>query len=234
MAKGDRLGIIFIGGEGPEPEQCRILVEEQETPLVAAADSGLFAAEAAGMRPRWIIGDMDSLGSGGTARLAAYGADQILRYPPDKDYTDTELAVSALWERGCTRIWLVGGGGGRVDHLFAIRALFEREKTPERWISRDDIWRLEGPGEFTRVSRPGEGDCPVSVFPLGTGPWKAESSGLAWPLAGLPWSRGFFGISNTAPGGGFTIRAIEGRFMLILPFSLCLYSPDVSLPGNNL
>jgi thiamine pyrophosphokinase len=220
MTKGDRLGIVFIGGEGPDPEQCRILVEEQEAPLVAAADSGLFAAEAAGLRPRWIVGDMDSLGPDGKARLAAYDADRIVHYPPDKDYTDTELALSLLWERGCTRIWLIGGGGGRVDHLFAIRSLFEREKTPERWISRDDIRRLEGPEDFTRVPRPGEGECPVSVFPLGTGPWKAESSGLAWPLEGLPWRRGFFGISNRAPGGRFTVRALEGRFMIILPFSL--------------
>ncbi|MDR2210133.1 MAG: thiamine diphosphokinase [Spirochaetaceae bacterium] len=221
MIKGERLGIAFIGGEGPGPEQSRTLVTEQkEEPLIVAADSGLLAAEAAGLNPRWIVGDMDSLGPAGERRLALYGAERILRYPPDKDYTDTELALSMLVEGGCTRIWLIGGGGGRIDHLFAIRALFEREKPPERWISREDIRCLEGPGELIRAVPPAAPvkDCTVSVFPLGTGPWRADSSGLTWPLGGLAWDRGRFGISNRAPQGTFTIRALQGRFMVILPF----------------
>jgi thiamine pyrophosphokinase len=254
----DRLGIVFTGGEGPD--RCRAILEaaraEHGTPLVAAADSGLSAAEAAGIEPDWIIGDMDSVDAG---RLAAYGPDRILRYPADKDYTDTELAVSLLREKGCRRIWIAGGGGGRIDHLFAIRSLFEREQPPERWLtSREDIRCLQSPGalECTFVperaglperavlpeyapagtarraadpaapqtaaagprSSPRDGSFrPVSVFPLGTGPWKAASRGLKWSLTGLIWDRGFFGVSNEAPEGAFTIYAEKGSFLVILP-----------------
>jgi thiamine pyrophosphokinase len=58
----------------------------------------------------------------------------------------------------------------------------------------------------------------VSVFPLGQGPWDAESEGLRWPLAGLPWDRGFFGISNVAEAR-FALRAKKGRFLVILPLA---------------
>jgi len=40
---------------------------------------------------------------------------------------------------------------------------------------------------------------------------------LKWPLKGLPWDRGFFGLANVAPNGEFSIKAEEGRFMVIIP-----------------
>jgi thiamine pyrophosphokinase len=249
----DQLGIVFTGGEGPDRPRA-VLEEawaESKTPLVAAADSGLFSVEAAGMRPDWIVGDMDSIGVPGSpaggirdsagSRLAAYRPEQIFRYPADKDYTDTELAVSLLREKGCNRIWIVGGGGGRIDHLFAIRSLFERDQPPERWItSREDIRCLQSPGglEYTPAGNAGYGAAtqgspavgkqlpdrsnsgrpwPISVFPLAEGPWKAASRGLKWSLTGLVWERGFFGLSNEAQEGAFTIYAEKGSFMVILP-----------------
>jgi thiamine pyrophosphokinase len=275
MAYSDkaRLGIAFLGGEGPAPALIRSLLAagvpatdpadragdplavDCAGPLVAAADSGLLLAESAGFRPRWIIGDMDSLGAE-SERLASYPPAHVIRCPPDKDYTDTELAFSLLREQGCGEIWLVGGGGGRTDHLFALRSLFERDNPPARWISaREDIRCLEAgsgavPGElsFPPAEEPGDepetdlftgepetgplseepdgpdktgpGTGPISVFPLGAGPWKALSRGLKWPLDDLPWNRGFFGLSNEAPEGRFTIKALEGRFMVIAPLRM--------------
>jgi thiamine pyrophosphokinase len=204
-------GILFTGGEGPEPETSRRLAGGAA--LIAAADSGLRAAEAAGLRPDWIIGDMDSLDDPG--RLGKYPPGRVLRYPRDKDYTDTELAFSLLVEQGCDEIWLFGGGGGRIDHLFAIRALFERDPCPQRWITAgEDIYCLDAPGELALTPKAGS---PVSVFPLGDGPWEAQSRGLKWPLADLPWEPGFFGLSNEAAAGDFSIHADAGRFMVIIP-----------------
>jgi thiamine pyrophosphokinase len=215
-------GIAFIGGQGPSPAICRRLVAEAGRSgglVIAAVDSGLAAAEEAGLRPDWIVGDMDSLGElpGGLSRLEKYPPERIRRCPRDKDHTDTEMALELLWEQGCGGIWLAGGGGGRIDHLFAIRALFERDTFPRRWITAaEDIRCVEAPAELTFAPEPPPGSL-VSVFPLGEGPWEAESRGLKWPLAGLPWSRGFFGVSNEAVDGGFSIRALSGRFMVTVP-----------------
>jgi thiamine pyrophosphokinase len=203
-------GIIFTGGEGPPPERARPITEGAA--IIVAADSGLGGAEAAGVRPDWIMGDMDSLDDPG--RLENYPPERILVYPRDKDYTDTELAFSFLVEKGCDEIWLIGGGGGRADHFFALRSLFEREPCPRGWITAGE--------ELVRLSAPEELSCSlesgglVSVFPLGGGPWEARSRGLVWPLEGLPWNRGFFGLSNRAEDGNFSIRAHIGKFMIVI------------------
>jgi thiamine pyrophosphokinase len=231
------LGIVFTGGEGPGPERARGLLEAAGElsgravpggggPLVAAADSGLVAAEAAGAVPDFVIGDMDSLAD--QTRLDGYAPDRVIRCARDKDYTDTEMALSLLREKGCDEIWLLGGGGGRTDHLFAVRSLFERESFPSRWFTAgEDIFCVEAPGELVypgggTASPESEGDWKnggglVSVFPLGGGPWEVSSRGLTWPLGGLDWNRGFFGVSNLAPDGEFSIRALRGRFLIIMP-----------------
>jgi thiamine pyrophosphokinase len=204
-------GIIFTGGDGPGPEKSRRLAAEAD--LIVAADSGLLAAEAAGLRPDWILGDMDSLDD--LRRLETYPPGRVLPYLRDKDYTDTELAFSFLLDKGCGEIWIIGGGGGRTDHLFAVRALFERELCPARWITAgEDMYCLNGPGELARTIAAGG---LLSVFPLGPGPWEARSGGLKWPLDGLSWNRGFFGLSNAAETGDFFIRAEAGRFLVIIP-----------------
>ena len=184
--------------------------------LLIAADSGLAAAESAGLRPDWIIGDMDSLDE--PSRLASYPPQRVIRHVADKDYTDTELAFLHALENGCDAIWIIGGGGGRIDHLFAIRSLFEREIFPRRWLTKAaDIRCIDAKNEQNELSLKLEKGAVVSVFPLGDKPWKAESSGLKWPLAGLHWNRGFFGLSNVAVDGEFSIKAQAGRFMAVLP-----------------
>jgi len=202
-------GVAFIGGEGPAGTLVPELVGTPD--LVVAADSGLIAAENAGYRPDWIVGDMDSLED--TSRLEAYPASRVLRFPRDKDDTDTELALRLLSAQGCDYRELVGGGGGRLDHLLALAALFDREDAPDRWLtSREDVRLIRG----TISIRVTPGSL-VSVFPAGSGPWQAESSGLRWPLDSVTWSRGAYGISNVAETGMVEVRVQSGRFLLILP-----------------
>jgi thiamine pyrophosphokinase len=209
-------GIIFTGGEGPDPRILkRILEEHAAEALLVAADSGLILAEAAGFRPDWIVGDMDSIG--GEDRLRSYPPEKVIRHVTDKDYTDTELALALLWEKGCDEAWIVGGGGGRIDHLFGIRDLFEREKFPHRWITAaEDIYCINSDaadGSLTMNLK--QGDV-VSVFPLGGGTWKAESKGLKWPLNNVHWERGLYGLSNVVVAEEIEVVAKQGRFMVIL------------------
>ena len=204
-------GIAFVGGSAPSRQALREIAECAD--LLVAADSGLVLCEDAGLEPDWILGDMDSLDDPG--RLEKYPADRVLRANADKDATDTELALAFLQEKRCNEVWLVGGGGGRLDHLFAIRAIFEREHPPHRWFpGSEDIRLLEAGRALTATLPPGS---LVSLFPLGTGPWAAESAGLKWPLGGLGWERGSAWISNVANEGAFEIRAVRGRFMIIMP-----------------
>ena len=204
-------GIVCAGGEGPGPEVLKKIAKGAD--LLAAADSGVAAAEGAGLKADWVIGDMDSLDDPG--RLEKYPQDRIVRFTHDKDFTDTELAIALLREKGCDEIWISGGGGGRIDHLFAIRSLFERDDPPDRWFPGTEEIRCLGDGRNLAAVLPA--GSRVSVFPLGREPWKAASTGLKWPLDGVAWEKGGFGISNVAVEGSFAIRSIQGRFMVFMP-----------------
>ena len=216
------LGIVFTGGKAPPPQMVRSLLNNLDSStLLVAADSGLDIAEKAGLKPHWIIGDMDSLDN--SARLDSYQKERIIRFPVDKDYTDTELAFSLLREKGFDDIWIIGGGGdSRIDHLFGIRSMLERDFYPSRWyLDTADIYCIEADSKIKNKNgtlnlelKPGS---VVSVFPLGPGPWKITSQALKWPLDNLQWSRGELSLSNIAQSGKIMLNSVQGRFMVLVP-----------------
>lgn len=65
-----------------------------------------------------VVGDWDSLDTSLVDWLVAAGAERI-RYPVDKDKTDSELAVDLIVDRGFRCAYLLGGLGKRVDHELA-------------------------------------------------------------------------------------------------------------------
>jgi thiamine pyrophosphokinase len=203
-------GIAITGGEGPRSEALKKLAKLAD--MIIAADSGLAACEEAGIAPDWIVGDMDSLDD--LKRLEKYPPERVVRHRSDKDFSDTELALSLLWEKGCGEVWLAGGGGGRTDHLLAIRSLFERQRAPDRWFTAgEEIFRLkEGQTRCVEATIGGV----VSVFVLGAGPWQAESNGLKWPLNNIVWESGGFSLSNVVQEAPFEIKSRKGNFLVIV------------------
>ena len=89
--------------------------------LYVAADSGIETAWRLGVAPDIIIGDFDSA----EASSLALFAGEIIRYPAEKDDTDSMLCVKYALGRGCKDIVIVGGTGGRIDHTLANLALLK-------------------------------------------------------------------------------------------------------------
>jgi thiamine pyrophosphokinase len=231
--------LLVTGGDAPPPE--RLAPRLGDFGLVCAADSGLDVLVDWGVEPDMIVGDMDSVSD--PALVARFPRAKLLIEPRDKDFTDTELGLYALAEGGADRIVLAGGGGGRLDHLLAIRALFER--APERaWRAASGIYARQRPrpaewhtarevvylvAEGTRLEVKAEPGSIVSVFPLAQGAQGMESEGLKWALRGLSWGPGDCGVSNLAPGGGFRVWAGKGDLLVALALSRPL--PPGSGPG---
>ena len=156
-----------------------------------------------------MVGDMDSISD--PAILDHYPG--TIRHPTDKDETDTEIGIRELRARGYQRILLIGGGGGRLDHLLAIRALFENPWGQDEWLThRERVVRISEPTSFAVPS-----GCTVSVFPLSTGASGMSSIGLKWPLAGLCWGPGEFGVSNRAIEPEVTISPGASPVLVVLP-----------------
>jgi thiamine pyrophosphokinase len=112
--------VVVIGGDALSSAVVASLPPEA---LCVAADSGLDHAIVAGLTPSILVGDCDSISAAGLQWATDHDVE-ILAFPPDKDFTDTELALQAALEHGATTITMVSGGGDRLDHtLGAITAL---------------------------------------------------------------------------------------------------------------
>lgn len=112
---------ILLGGD---LIRTPLLDRQIEGTRVIAADAGIGHARMLGVMPELWVGDFDSVPADLPDDLAAVPR-QV--FPPEKDQTDGELAISAALERGATRLVLAGAfGGKRADHAFLHLALAVR------------------------------------------------------------------------------------------------------------
>ena len=88
--------------------------------LRIAADGGYANALALGQKVDILLGDFDSY----TEKLP--DDVEIIRVPAEKDFTDTQLAVSTAIERGADEIVIIGGLRGRLDHTLSTISILQR------------------------------------------------------------------------------------------------------------
>ena len=85
---------------------------------VIACDKGLEYADKYGILPDVITGDFDSV-SGDVLEGMADRSALILRYPKEKDDTDTLIAVKHALSKGYRELVIICAMGNRTDHAFA-------------------------------------------------------------------------------------------------------------------
>ena len=103
------MGICYIIGAG----ECeKILIKPAHDDYIICADAGYSAALKNGIEPDIIVGDFDSFGSVPEGK-------NVVVHPPEKDDTDSMLAVKIGLERGYRTFVMYGMLGGRIDHTFA-------------------------------------------------------------------------------------------------------------------
>ena len=200
-------GLLFIGGEGPSGAGVEEAINDAG--FVVAADSGYDLARSLGVMPDLLVGDMDSIAHLSEAEGRLDG--KIERYDPLKDETDTEIGLRTLHERGFTEVTIIGGGGGRLDHLLGIVGLFDRVLRPKRWLTAsEEVVHIEGFESFSGMK-----DVVCSFFPVGPEPARMTSSGLKWPLDGLEWRHGDSGVSNVGVSDRVTVTMLQGRLIMV-------------------
>jgi len=105
---------IFCPSGAIDKEKTKIFLEKK-TDICIAADSGARTAFALGIVPDVIIGDLDSID------LSDKKIENIktIKYPEQKNETDTLLAIKYALDLGNENIAIIGGLDGRVDHTLA-------------------------------------------------------------------------------------------------------------------
>lgn len=176
-----------------------------EGAFVIAADAGFARLKEAGIAPDLAVGDFDSLGA------PPEGFDGIVRHPPEKDDTDTVLAVREALKRGFGTIVILGGLGGRFDHSIAnLQTLHFIAENGAAGYLMGDGWicsAIKNGG----IRLPEGGKGTVSVFSLTTSSEGVCLKGLKYPLEDYTLSAAFpLGVSNERAGGTARISVRQG------------------------
>jgi thiamine pyrophosphokinase len=206
-----RSAIIFCGGGA-----SRLEVEVPPDVFVVAADSGLAEANRLGVRVDLLVGDMDSVLPGDLQAYERAGGE-VRRHPEDKDATDLDLAVTAAVVAGAGRLTVVGGDGGRLDHLLGNALLLAAPRYAAVVIdgvfggARIHVVR----GRRDLTGAPGE---LVSLFALGGPARGVGTEGLRWPLEHATMEPGSsLGISNRFLAERAAVTVAEGVVLVVRP-----------------
>jgi len=210
------VALVFTGGDPPVPTLAELLPREA---LVIGADSGIAHAHAFGRRVDLAVGDFDSVSPAVLADAERAGAC-IERYPRDKDATDLELALDAALARGVTRVTVVGGHGGRVDHFAANLLLLGASRFAELDL---DAWFAAAHVTVVRRTAHLEGSPGdlVSLLAVGGRAEGVTTAGLRFPLQDAPLLPGStLGVSNELDGTTAEISVRSGVVLAVQPHSL--------------
>jgi thiamine pyrophosphokinase len=208
--------VIVTGGDAIDPGHLTDL----PSPIhVIAVDSGIEHAQALDLRIDLAIGDFDSVAPDRLAQAEAAGAI-VERHPIKKDATDLELALDAALARSPGQVHVLGGHGGRLDHLLANALLLAAPAyvgpalTAQMGVARLTVIR-----ESASLVGP-RGDL-VSLVPLHGAASGITTDGLLYPLVGEELGPGSTrGISNELMRSPATIQIERGVLVAIQPGSL--------------
>lgn len=107
--------ILIVSGGRVDLAHAALWLNETPVDFVIGVDSGGETALELGLELDLLIGDLDSAGDPqGLMRAAG----EVRIFEPEKDDTDTGLALAAALEMRPENIFILGGTGERMDHTF--------------------------------------------------------------------------------------------------------------------
>jgi len=206
-----RVVVVLAGGLGrPAP------VPVAPGAFVVAADSGAEHALELGLDVDLVVGDLDSISEETLAAVEQAGAS-VERHPAAKDATDLELALASALALEPERILVLGGGVGRLDHLFGELLLLAAdvfagvEVDAQLGAAAVHVVR----GERVLAGEPGE---LISLFAVHGPATGVVTSGLVYPLRGETLACGSSrGLSNVFAAREARVSVERGVLVAVRP-----------------
>jgi len=195
-------------------------------PVVIAADSGLHLAHQLSLPVHHVVGDFDSVQPEALNQAQRDGA-MVERHPVDKDHTDLALALHLAMTWQPARVVVIGGDGGRFDHLMGVVTLLA---APDY---RDvAIIGLLGANRITVIHHDaelyGENGDVVSLVPMHGPAYEVRTHGLRFALHGETLPAGSTrGVSNEFARSRAHVSLTRGVLLAIQP-------GELDFPSDNL
>ncbi len=205
---------------GPVPPSRAVLPLIDRDALVVAADGAIAHAEDLGLVTGWLVGDLDSVTPEALARAVATGVE-VIGYPPDKDETDLELALSLVRDIGARDVVVVDGGvGPRVDHFLANVLVVASPRwlpTRVRAVVGDALITVIHPSSTPTTLDPSFGTV-VTLLAVSGQANGLRTQGMRWSLCDEPLEANVGrGVSNTIVADRASVTIRDGVVIAIQP-----------------
>lgn len=204
---GGRMDLDFVAG----------YLAEETFQKIIAVDGGLAAARSLGLEPDMVVGDLDTVDPETVAFFRTREHIVWDVYNPEKDDTDTELAITKALALSCDEAVLLGATGGRLDHMLGnIHLLYPCLQKGMRACILDRqnrLYLIDGPCSFRREELWGSY---ISFLPLTEEVKGITLRGFKYPLTDRDIRIGTsLCISNELTGEEGEIQFREGVLVVI-------------------
>ncbi|MDT8272481.1 MAG: thiamine diphosphokinase [Desulfomonilia bacterium] len=205
--------LIVSGGYPPDADF--LAHKARDARMIIAADRGARYCLEAGVTPHLLVGDMDSLSPHELHEISGTGIE-VIRFSPEKDATDTHIALDEAIKRGANAIEIIAATGSRFDHALANVHLLYRAYLagiPARIVDQcQEIVLLAGTESFE--DREG---ATVSLLPLTAQVEEITLKGFSYELSGARMEIGNpYGVSNVITARKATVTIGKGILVAVL------------------
>lgn len=199
--------IIFSGGTVTGTEY---LPEITSDTFVISADGGYLNALKFNIIPNMCLGDFD------TITIDINSQCEVVKFPPEKDDTDTMLCIKKAISMGYTDIYIYGALGGRFDHSIANVQSMEyslQYNVTCHIVDAKNIVTMQR--ESSRVYSSNKDFKYLSILSLSESA-EVSAEGLKYPLEHTNLVRSFpLGVSNETLVDIFRITVHSGTILVI-------------------
>ncbi len=203
---------IAIVGGAIIPE--KLIKDIQDSVFVIGVDRGAHWLITKGIVPDLAIGDFDSVNDG-EFEMIKKSVKVVKKFPPEKDFSDLELAVDEATKLNPRSIAIYGATGGRLDHFFTAAFLLKKilaAKIPAKLIDEDhEILLVDKKSSFEKSKKIKY----FSIFPFSP-ICRVSLKGFKYNLSEKTLRFGdTIGLSNEIKSGKAEIDVANGTLLIV-------------------
>lgn len=185
---------LIISGGDVTTQTLENTLKNNKFSNIIAVDKGLEILDKCKVQPNYIIGDFDSVNKD---LVQKYKKSEIIKLNPEKDFTDTHMAIKLADKIKSNYITIIGAIGTRIDHTIAnihiLKECIERKITCEIIDKNNKIMLIDKPC-YINLEKEYKY---ISLIPLTTKVTGVILEGFKYPLKNATLSIGeSIGVSN--------------------------------------
>jgi thiamine pyrophosphokinase len=190
---------LIISGGQIDKEFFDKFVLENDFEYIIGVDKGIEMCYQCNLIPSILMGDFDSVKSDVLKYYEENENIEIQRFRPEKDDTDTQMAINWAIHIGSSEIAMIGATGSRIDHLLGnIQCLYKALENDVKCYIIDKNNKIELLKASQKIQKSKQYGNFLSLLALTDNVTKLTLNGFKYPLNEYTLTNhsGGFGVSN--------------------------------------